>query len=180
MLFFLKSLGKIDKLLLSPLPCVTQSSHFLSSQMTLSGFLRILSHENAVARCHHLVTPNLCCLINPLSAASSHISAAAFPEKWMSLKMNIQSVCWHLTASENYFLQLEPSLCFASFSLNCGVEKEGKEKVDKAGWNKHTKSLFIKGFWWMRKETREKNTGKGASERWFLWVVWDWGRNKLI
>lgn len=58
MLFFLKSLGKIDKLLLSSFPCVTHSSHFLSSQITLFGFLRILSHENAVAHCHHLVTPN--------------------------------------------------------------------------------------------------------------------------
>lgn len=47
--------------------------------------------------------------------------------------MNIQSICWLLTDSESYFLQLEPSSCFTSSSLNYSVEKkEEKEKVDKA------------------------------------------------
>lgn len=76
--------NKIVRLLLSSSLCVTLSSNFLSSQIiTLLGFLRILSHENAVADCHHLATPNLYCLIKLLSffAHSSHVSSAAFLEK---------------------------------------------------------------------------------------------------
>lgn len=139
-LFFLKNTAKIVKLLFSSSLCVTQNSHFLSSQITLFGFLSILSHENVVAHCHHLVTPTLCCLINTfptkmlsLFAPSSHISAAAVLGKWTPHKMNIRSICWLLTASENYFLQLEPFSCFTSFSINYGVEKkEGTKKSEQS------------------------------------------------
>lgn len=133
-LFFPKSLEKLSIAFVILCLCGTWSSYFLPSQIILLLFLRLVDHENLVAHCDHLMILNLGCLINiffpkmvSLLASWNHISVAALLEKWMSHRMNIQSICCFLKASENYFLCLESFLCLTFFCFNYRTEKKEGE-----------------------------------------------------